>query len=101
MTYLFEASYLLGATFLAAIITAAHTFVQSVLCKSAVHRLHAIQDEMGELCQGETDDDTNLQMDRLAHEAAKLLARFDIDYWTALENQPSRKKDGKKDSDSK
>ncbi|MCG8583919.1 MAG: hypothetical protein MI757_04315 [Pirellulales bacterium] len=93
MSYIFEASYLLGALFFASMITAMHAFVQSMLCRLAVRRLYAIQDEMGELCRGIATPDTNRQMDELAHEAARLLARFDIDYWAALDRQPSRNKD--------
>lgn len=89
MSYIFEASYLLGAMFFASIVTAAHALAQAMLCRMAVRRLYAIQDEMGELCRGTATPDTNRRMDLLAHEAASLLARFDIDYWAALERQPS------------
>lgn len=91
MSYLFEASYILGAIFIAAIVTAAHTLIQSFLCRHAVRRLYAIQDEMGELCSDKSEVDTNQQMDDLAHEAARLLARFDIDYWAALDRQSSER----------
>jgi hypothetical protein len=92
MSFLLEEYYLLGL-FVAAIITAAHCGVQSWLCRYAIRRLHAIQNEMGELCKRKTDPDANERMDSLAHEAAHLLARFDIDYWAAVERQPLRNKD--------
>ena len=97
MSFVFNISNLLVAIFVAAVVTAAHTLMQSWLCRMAVRRLHAIQDEMGELCRGTADAKTNRRMDSLANEAARLLARFDIDYWAALERQPnSRDSDRKK-----
>lgn len=95
MSYLFEANPFLGAIFVAAILTAVHCVIQSWLCRIAIRRLYAIQDEMGELCKRSATPDTNRRMDSLAHEAAGLLARFDIDYWAALERQPSRNKNRK------
>ena len=72
---------------LAAVSVGTHLLVDFLLRRSAIRRLHAIQDEMGRLCKRGASEETNRQVDELAHEAAVHLARFGIDYWTVVDQQ--------------
>jgi hypothetical protein len=79
-----SASSLLIALVIAGAFTALHVVTDWMIRRAAIRRLHQIQDEMGQICQRRDNPDAERQMDVLAHEAGRLLARFDIDYWAVV-----------------
>jgi len=79
-----SASSLLIAMLIAGAFAALHVVIDRVIRRAAVRRLYAIQDEMDQVCQRRSNPDAERQMDVLAHEAGRLLARFDIDYWAVV-----------------
>ena len=79
-----SAFLLLIAMLIAGAFTAIHVVADWMIRRAAVRRLHQIQEEMGQICPGRDNPDADRQMDVLAHEAGRLLARFDIDYWAVV-----------------
>jgi hypothetical protein len=86
-----SASSLLIALVIAGAFTAIHVVIDWLLRRAAYRRIHEIQDEMDQICQDRGNPDAERQMDVLSHEAGRLLARFDIDYWAVVNRGKDRR----------